>query len=155
MSDPTTDPRDHQTQNGLTRQQRKRRADHPARSFQDPDEGDRGGACFGGLAEGEDQEHRRAGRDLSGEQGERGADGRIIGERGERGEGRGVDDEESPDPTDPHASVFEDRPSPLLRAPHHERIPRVEHPVGVVQPGREQHSPKRQGCDHAGRHRVG
>ena len=107
------------------------------------------------VAEGQHEEHRRPGRDLTGEQGERRAPWRAGAQRGERRHGRSVDQEERPETTDADAGVSENLAAPVRAPADHNRVADVEDAVGVVQTGGEKHRPERERGGYAGRHDVG
>jgi hypothetical protein len=107
------------------------------------------------LAEGEREEHRRPGRDLTGEQSERGTAWRSGAQRGECAHGRSVDQEERAETADADAGVFENIAASVGAPLGHNRVADVEDAVGVVQTGSEKHSPEREGGGYTRRHDVG
>ena len=108
-----------------------------------------------GLTEDQHEEHRRPGRDLTGEQGERRAPWGAGAQRGEGAHGRSVDQEERAETSYADAGVSEHFAAPVWPPVGHNRVADVEYAVGVVQAGSEKHGPQRERGGYTRRHDVG
>ena len=82
-----------------------------------------------GLPKARVEEHRRTGRDLTGEKGQRRAAGGDGAQRGERRHSRSVDEEERADAADADAGVLEDLAASLGAPARHQRVADVEDAV--------------------------